>query len=55
MRADDSPLRLAGSGMLMINAPWQLEQAIAPALPILQNLLGQAGATTRLEWLKQPE
>lgn len=55
VRADDSPLRLAGSGMLMINAPWQLEQAIAPALPILQNLLGQAGATTRLEWLKQPE
>ncbi|SEL86718.1 23S rRNA (adenine2030-N6)-methyltransferase [Pseudoxanthomonas sp. GM95] len=55
VRADDSPLRLAGSGMLMINAPWQLEQEIAPALPILQKLLGDTGATTRLEWLKQPE
>jgi 23S rRNA (adenine2030-N6)-methyltransferase len=55
VRPDDSPLRLAGSGMLMINAPWQLEQEIAPALPILQKLLGEAGATTRLEWLKQPE
>jgi len=55
VRPDDSPLRLAGSGMLMINAPWQLEQDIAPALPILQKLLGDTGATTRLEWLKQPE
>ncbi len=55
VRPDDSPLRLAGSGMLMINAPWQLEQEIAPALPILQKLLGETGATTRLEWLKQPE
>jgi len=55
VRPDDSPLRLAGSGMLMINAPWQLEQAIAPALPVLQRLLGETGATTRLEWLKQPD
>jgi 23S rRNA (adenine2030-N6)-methyltransferase len=55
VRPDDSPLRLAGSGMLMINAPWRLEQDIAPALPILQKLLGEPGATTRLEWLKQPE
>ncbi|WP_340649999.1 23S rRNA (adenine(2030)-N(6))-methyltransferase RlmJ [Pseudoxanthomonas winnipegensis] len=55
VRADDSPLRLAGSGMLMINTPWQFEQAIAPALPQLQQALGEAGATTRLEWLRQPD
>ena len=55
VRADDSPLRLAGSGMLMINAPWQFEQAIAPALPQLQQALGETGATTRLEWLRQPD
>ncbi|WDS37181.1 23S rRNA (adenine(2030)-N(6))-methyltransferase RlmJ [Pseudoxanthomonas sp.] len=55
VRPDDSPLRLAGSGMLLVNPPWQLEQDIAPALPILQKLLGETGATTRMEWLKRPE
>jgi 23S rRNA (adenine2030-N6)-methyltransferase len=55
VRPDDSPLRLAGSGMLLVNPPWQLEQDIAPALPILQKLLGGPGATTRMEWLKRPE
>lgn len=54
VRADDSPLRLNGSGMLVLNAPWRLDAAIAPALPALQRVLGQAGSATRLEWLKAP-
>ncbi|RZA33297.1 MAG: 23S rRNA (adenine(2030)-N(6))-methyltransferase RlmJ [Lysobacteraceae bacterium] len=49
---DDSPLRLNGSGMLVLNPPWQLEETVAQALPLLQKVLGGAGATTRLEWLR---
>ena len=55
VRADDSPLRLNGSGMLLLNPPWQFEQVLAPALPVLKQYLGEAGASTRLEWLKTPE
>lgn len=50
-RPDDSPLRLNGSGMLVLNPPWRLEEALAPALPVLRQALGEAGAVTRLEWL----
>lgn len=53
IRPDDSPLRLNGSGMLLLNPPWQLEQAIAPMLPALQKALGETGASTRLEWVVQ--
>ena len=54
VRPDDSPLRLNGSGMLLLNAPWQFDQMLAPALPALKTHLGEAGASTRLEWLKRP-
>ncbi len=50
---DDSPLRLNGSGMLLLNPPWQFEQTLAQALPPLKAHLGEAGASTRLEWLKR--
>jgi len=52
---DDSPLRLNGSGMAILNPPWKLDEAIAPALPFLQRTLGGPGASTRLEWLKREE
>ncbi|KRG58928.1 hypothetical protein ABB25_05510 [Stenotrophomonas koreensis] len=52
---DDSPLRLNGSGMLLLNAPWQFDQVLAPALASLRAHLGQAGSSHRLEWLKAPE
>ena len=55
VRPDDSPLRLNGSGMLFLNPPWQFDQTLAPALPVLKAQLGELGASTRLEWLKQPE
>ncbi|MGR4896093.1 23S rRNA (adenine(2030)-N(6))-methyltransferase RlmJ [Stenotrophomonas sp. LARHCG68] len=55
VRPDDSPLRLNGSGMLLVNAPWQFDQVIAPALPVLKKHLGETGASTRLEWLKASE
>ncbi|SBV51142.1 hypothetical protein XBLMG947_1926 [Xanthomonas bromi] len=53
VRPDDSPLRLTGSGLLIVNAPWQFDQALAPALPVLKTHLGEPGASTRLEWLRQ--
>ncbi|HBS63859.1 MAG TPA: 23S rRNA (adenine(2030)-N(6))-methyltransferase RlmJ, partial [Stenotrophomonas sp.] len=55
IRPDDSPLRLNGSGMLLLNPPWQFDQILAPAMPALKQHLGEAGASTRLQWLKQAE
>lgn len=55
IRPDDSPLRLNGSGMLLLNPPWQFDQVLAPAMPALKQHLGEAGASTRLQWLKQAE
>ncbi len=55
VRPDDSPLRLNGSGMLLVNTPWQFDKILSPALPTLKKHLGEAGASTRLEWLKMPE
>ena len=53
VRADDSPLRMNGSGMLVLNAPYQFEAALAPALAALGDALGEPGAPRpRLEWLK---
>ena len=55
VRPDDSPLRLNGSGMLVLNAPYQFDEALAPVLPVLERLLGETGASSRLEWLKKGE
>ena len=52
VRPDDSPLRLNGSGMLLVNPPWQLDAALAPMLPVRAATLGEAGASHRLEWVK---
>lgn len=55
VRADDSPLRMNGSGLLVWNAPWRFDTRIAPALRTLATALGEAGAgDTRLEWLGAP-
>jgi 23S rRNA (adenine2030-N6)-methyltransferase len=53
VRPDDSPLRLNGSGMLLLNPPWKLDIALAQALPELAKLMGEDGASSRLEWLKR--
>ena len=54
VRADDSPLRMNGSGMLLLNAPWQFDQAMRPAMDAMRDALGEAGAEARVEWLRQP-
>ena len=55
VRPDDSPLRLNGSGMLLINPPWQFDQVLRPAMGVLKQYLGEPGASTRLDWLKTAE
>ena len=53
VRPDDSPLRLNGSGMLVINPPFQLDQDLAPALPVLAKLLGDQHPSSSLQWLRK--
>ena len=55
VRPDDSPLRMNGSGLLILNAPWQFDDALAPSLRALQAALGEFGASSRLEWLRRAE
>ena len=51
---DNSPLRMNGSGMLMLNAPWQLDKRLAPAVEALRVALGEPGNSARVEWLQAP-
>lgn len=54
VRPDDSPLRMNGSGLMVWNAPWQLDKTLQPALEVLAKTLGENGqGRARLEWLKQ--
>jgi 23S rRNA (adenine2030-N6)-methyltransferase len=54
VRPDDSPLRMNGSGMLILNPPWKLDAELAAALPGLAKAMGEDGAGAhRIEWLKQ--
>ena len=51
---DNSPLRMNGSGMLVLNAPWQLDTKLAPAVEALRVALGETGNSARVEWLQAP-
>ncbi len=52
VRPDDSPLRMNGSGLLLWNAPWKLDEAIGHALPQLLGALDDGGGSHLLEWLR---
>ena len=54
VRPDDSPLRMNGSGLLLLNVPWRLDVQLASALPALRAALGESGASSRVEWLRTP-
>lgn len=54
VRPDDSPLRMNGSGLLVLNAPWRLDAQLATCLPALRTAIGDDGADTRVEWLRAP-
>lgn len=56
VRADDSPLRMNGSGLLLLNAPWQFERTLEAVLPVLARALGEtADAGGAVGWLKQAD
>ncbi|HXH01974.1 MAG TPA: 23S rRNA (adenine(2030)-N(6))-methyltransferase RlmJ [Candidatus Competibacteraceae bacterium] len=48
----DVPLGMSGCGMLIVNTPWQLDQALQRLLPeLLSRLRRDHPGQTRLEWL----
>lgn len=50
-----SDFGMHGSGMLIVNPPWQLDQQLQEALPTLVPYLCEPGAPgARVEWLIQP-
>ena len=52
-RADSE--RLGGSGLIVVNPPWRLEEELSVLLPALSRALGAAPAgATRLDWLVPP-
>ena len=54
LHADDTPLRLNGAGMVVLNAPWNLDDTLREPLRALAALLGpQAPARWTLDWLRQ--
>jgi 23S rRNA (adenine2030-N6)-methyltransferase len=56
VRRDDSPLRMNGSGLVILNAPWKFDRVLQPALRALRHALGEDGAgDTRVEWLRASE
>lgn len=49
---DDSALRLNGSGMVVLNAPWNLDEVLREPLRAMARLLGQGEpARWQLDWL----
>ena len=54
VRPDDSPLHMNGSGLLILNAPFQLHEKLAPALRALTEVLGERKPQWHLEWLRTP-
>jgi 23S rRNA (adenine2030-N6)-methyltransferase len=48
----DSDVGLNGSGMVLLNPPWQLDEELAATLPAVHRALAPDGAGgTRVEWL----
>jgi len=49
---DDSPLRLNGCGMVIVNAPWQFDKQLERMLPDLARILARdTRAEQRVEWI----
>ena len=55
VRPDDSPLRMNGSGLVIWNAPWQLDRVLSRPLKALSLALGEEGrGEARIDWLRPP-
>jgi 23S rRNA (adenine2030-N6)-methyltransferase len=55
IRRDDDPFRLNGCGLVVINPPWPLHEAMAAVLPWLAGVLAPGTGSHRLEWLSGEE
>ena len=44
--------KLYGSGMILVNPPYVLEDELKTILPALVKALGREGASHRLEWIR---
>lgn len=54
-RPADNRAGLNGSGMILLNAPWQLDQELVRTLPAVHAALAPAGAgAARVQWLVPP-
>ena len=54
IRPDDTASRLNGCGMIIINAPWKLDEEAALWLPELTLLLAEEGqGSSNIEWLRE--
>ncbi|MBN8713032.1 MAG: 23S rRNA (adenine(2030)-N(6))-methyltransferase RlmJ [Xanthomonadales bacterium] len=53
VHAANTPLRLNGAGMVVLNAPWDLDQRLRAAMTTLAPLLAQGDAAPwQLDWLR---
>ena len=52
VREDDSPLRMNGSGLLLLNPPHNLDVVLAGTLDALAAALAPAAPPPRIEWLR---
>jgi len=48
---EDDPTRLNGTGLVVLNPPWKLDEALGELLPILQSALGGTGPCG-VRWIK---
>jgi 23S rRNA (adenine2030-N6)-methyltransferase len=52
VHADDSPLRLNGCGMIIVNVPWKFDDQLRDLLPVLLKQLSREPAgSARIDWL----
>lgn len=52
VRPDNSPLRMNGSGMLLINPPYQIDTDLHPSMQHLAELLDDGGSAFSMQWIK---
>ncbi|CAO3422934.1 23S rRNA (adenine(2030)-N(6))-methyltransferase RlmJ [Azospirillum endophyticum] len=48
---EDTHLRLNGSGLLIVNPPWKLDETLREMLPALHDALPSTGGGTAVSWL----
>lgn len=51
IHGDDAPDRLNGAGLVLINPPWKLDEALSTLLPWLARVLAPETGFSRLDWL----